>query len=183
MKTRGRILDIKISYPSHRAVISFEVAAKPEDCEKYIGKDLNVSFTQYREHRSLTQNGYYWALLTQVAKVQHISLSCLHNMLLREYGQPLIIAGQLVRTPIPDTEEAENIALEASTFHIRPTSEVREGKDGILYRTYIFLRGSHEYDTAEMTRLIDGLVEMAKESGVETLTPDELRRLAQYDTE
>ena len=51
------------------------------------------------------------------------------------------------------------------------------GNDGIAYRTYIVLRGSSEYDSKEMSRLIEGLVETAKEQGIETLTPDELRKL------
>ena len=31
---------------------------------------------------------------------------------------------------VPDTTEAEETALEAETFHIRPTSQVKQGKDG-----------------------------------------------------
>jgi hypothetical protein len=40
-----------------------------------------------------------------------------------------------------------------------------------------FLRGSHTYDTKEMSRLIDGVVEAAKELGIETLTPEQLERM------
>jgi 16S rRNA U1498 N3-methylase RsmE len=39
------------------------------------------------------------------------------------------------------------------------------------------MRGSHTYNTAEMSRLIDATVEEAKELGVETLTPDQLERM------
>lgn len=46
-----------------------------------------------------------------------------------------------------------------------------------MYRTYLMLRGSHTYDTKEMSVLINGLVEECKEQGIETLTPDELRRM------
>mgnify|MGYP003209610849 CR=1 FL=1 len=38
-------------------------------------------------------------------------------------------------------------------------------------------RGSHEYDTAEMAKLIDGTVSDAKELGIETMTPTQLKEI------
>ena len=49
--------------------------------------------------------------------------------------------------------------------------------NGKLYRVYVVMRGSHTYDTKEMSRLIDGTVQEAKEHGIETLPPDELERM------
>ena len=74
-------------------------------------------------------------------------------------------------------KEAEETALEAESFHIRPTSQVKQGKDGKMYRTYTVLAGSSTYDTKEMSELINGLVSECKEQGIETLTPDELARM------
>ena len=51
--------------------------------------------------------------------------------------------------------------------------------DGKAYRVYLLLRGSHTYNTAEMSSLIDGTVQDAKEQGIETATPDELERMKQ----
>ena len=42
------------------------------------------------------------------------------------------------------------------------------------YRGY---KGSHELNTAEMAKLIDGTVYECKEAGIETLTPNELERM------
>ncbi len=39
------------------------------------------------------------------------------------------------------------------------------------------IRGSHTYDNKEMSALIDGTVEDAKEMGIETLSPGEIERL------
>ena len=41
------------------------------------------------------------------------------------------------------------------------------------------MRGSHTYDTKEMSRLIDGAVFEAQALGIETLPPDELERMKQ----
>ena len=45
-----------------------------------------------------------------------------------------------------------------------------------FYKVY---RGSHTYDTKEMSALIDGTVADAKELGIETATPNELMRMKQ----
>ncbi len=84
---------------------------------------------------------------------------------------------QAVYVVIPDTEEAEKHVEESETYHLKPTSQVKEGKDGRMYRTYMMLRGSSDYDSREMSKLIDGLVAEAKELGIETLTPEELHEM------
>ena len=102
----------------------------------------------------------------------------MHNTMLRKYGRTAKLGGNTVFVVIPDTEEAENEALESETYHIRPTSQVKEGTDGCSYRTYQLLRGSHEYNSEEMAVLIDGLIYECKSvGGIETLPPKELERL------
>ena len=116
-------------------------------------------------------------LLSRLAEVAGISKPRAHNLMLRRYGQNLMIAGQMAYLVVPDTTEAEETALEVETFHIRPTSQVKQGKDGKAYRTYTVLAGSSTYDTKEMSELINGLVAECKEQGIETLPPEELARM------
>lgn len=66
---------------------------------------------------------------------------------------------------------------EAQLYHLRPTSQVKAGKNGEMYRTYMMLKGSSVYDTREMSMLIDGLVSECREAGIETLPPEELERM------
>ena len=101
-------------------------------------------------------------------------------MALRLYGQPEVYEGKGVYMTIPDTDDARKKADNAMDYHLSPTSQVREGNDGVMYRTYKLLRGSHTYNTEEMARLIDGMITMCKESGIpdaEIATPDEKRIL------
>lgn len=133
--------------------------------------------TPHKERRTRTQNAYYWVLVSKMADKLRESKNRVHNTLLRSYGRPLYIGGQLVTTYIPDTEEAENIALEAETFHIKPTSQIKTGQKGQTLRTYILLKGSSDYDTAEMSALVDGAVIEAQGMGIETLTPAELESM------
>lgn len=138
---------------------------------------LDVEIKKQRKRRSLDANAYYWKLVSEIADAIHVSKPYMHNYLLRKYGQIEVIDGQGVYMVIPDTESAQKSIDEAQTYHLKPTSQVKEGKDGIMYRTYMMLKGSSEYDTKEMSHLIDGLVGECKELGIETLPPEELGRM------
>ena len=101
--------------------------------------------------------------------------------MLRDFGQMQFVGDKCVCMEIPDTDEAEEQVIEATTYHLKPTSGVMVGKDGITYRVYVMLRGSHEYSTKEMSILLDGLIEEAKGLGIPTLTPDELAEIRMYE--
>lgn len=160
-----------------------ENASEP-DIEKLMDKPLRVKAVQWREKRSLNANAYYWLQLSKLAELFDVSKPRMHNFLLRKYGAVEMFDGAGAYIRIPDTEKAEETALEASTHHIRPTSQVIVGKDGVNYRTYIMLKGSSDYNTKEMSELIDGLVWECKESGIETLPPEEIDRMMQsYEQE
>lgn len=142
-----------------------------------VSKKYDAEIKQHREKRSLSANAYYWQLLSKLADMLEVSKPFAHNLMLRRYGRPETLGGKLTYLVVPDTEEAEQQALEAETFHIKPTSQTKNGNDGQTYRTYVLLRGSSGYDTKEMSALIDGLVNECKAVGIETLTPEEIARL------
>lgn len=145
-----------------------EIAAAVEP-----GKTYTVDIKQYRKKRSLDSNALYWSVLTQLAKAAGISNPAAHNIMLRRYGQIERYGEQNVYVVLPDTPEAEEKADNAETYHLKPTSQVKEGKDGKTYRTYMLLRGSSTYDSAEMSRLIDGLLDECKQMGLDVLTEQE----------
>lgn len=132
---------------------------------------------EHRAKRSLNQNSYYWALLAKVAEKSSISRNRCHNEMLASYGQDEYVDDRLVYVTIPDNEKAEREAMEAETYHLRPTSSVMDGNDGMLYRVWVMLRGSHTYNTAEMRRLLEGMIDEAKQLGIETLPEEELEML------
>ena len=128
-----------------------------------------VDIKRHRKRRSLDQNAMYWSILGQIAKALGISNSKAHNIMLRRYGQLERYGEQIVYVVLPDTEEAAEQADEAETYHLKPTSQVKAGKDGNNYRTYLLLRGSSTYDSSEMSRLVNGLLDEAKELGIEMI--------------
>lgn len=52
-------------------------------------------------------------------------------------------------------------------------------KDNGNFASYLMIKGSSEYNTAEMSHFIDRIVEEAQGLGIETATPDELERMKQ----
>lgn len=185
----GKLKQPIIDFATHKlnAVIEInenygEAYDSLKDCEK-----ISVEIKPYRKKRSLDANAYYWALITKLSMIIGLSNPEWHNYMLRRYGQPEVIEGKCVYMTIPDTLEAEEKVNNATDYHLQPTSQVREGNDGIMYRTYKLLRGSHTYDTAEMARLIDGLIYECRQAGIPDsaiATPDEKRLLKEkYNVE
>lgn len=146
-------------------------------------KDKVFELKEHRKKRTLTQNAYYWTLATQIAHKVNLSVAEVHNRLLRDFGQLEIIEGSAVRTPLPDTEETERKVNRMSTVHLKPTSQISVGTDGVTYRTYVLLRGSSTYNTLEMTQLLNGCIQEARQQGIETLTPAELERMRRDEEE
>ena len=155
-----------------RDLVLFLMGADPE---------IKWDLREHKEKRSRSQNSYYWALIGEVAKKTGISSSAIHNRNLRDLGLVLRINDALVPVYLPDTDEAESQALEAETYHIKPTSSIKMGRDGRAYRCYVMLRGSSTFQTDEMKAFLDLLIQEAKALGIETATPDELERMRQYE--
>ena len=160
MESKGTLTQVSRDWETGKFQVTFQLDQDISgQLEVLKQKALRITAKQWREKRSLDANSYYWVLIAKLAETMHISKPRAHNLMLRRYGQNLTIDGHGAYIRIPDTEKAEEMALEASEYHIRPTSQVVTGKDGVNYRTYIMLMGSRQYDTAEMSHLIDGLVD------------------------
>ena len=182
MKFTGKLKQPIIDFMTHRLTILFEpnedfgqAYEELKDCDK-----LSLEIKPYRRKRSLDANRYYWALLTKLAGILGTSNAELHNILLSKHGFMEIVDGKMLPIPIPDTDAASKQVMESQVYHLKPTSDVRMGNDGVMYRTYIMLRGSSTYDTAEMSRLIDGLVGDCRDVGMtdaEIASPEERRIL------
>lgn len=178
----GKLKQPVFDYITGRLVLLFEpnedfreAYEELKDCDK-----LSLEIKKYRAKRSLDANAYYWTLITKFAKVLETSNAEAHNRMLQLYGYPELVDEKSFLVVVPDTEEAHRKVMQAEEYHLKPTSDVREGNDGIMYRTYVLLRGSRTYNTEEMSRLINGLISECKEIGIsdrEIATPDEKRIL------
>ena len=167
---RGRILTPPAMGINRKWQISLELDEQPDFYDRLKDKDISVEIKQYRQKRSLNANAYFHTLVDKIAAKQRVTHTEIHNRLIADYGT---LDDQINNIILDDSIPW----LRLETIHLRPTTATRTMDNGKLYRVYLVMRGSHTYDTAEMSRLIDGTVEEAKALGIETLTNDEIERM------
>lgn len=143
-----------------------------------INPDARWDVTEHKKKRTLSQNAYYWTLINEVARKQHRSVPYVHNTELRAARYARWFEDELVLVSIPDTDEAEALVMEQTEYHLAPTNR-REGEK----RVYVMLRGSSDFNTAEMSHLLDLLIQDAQALGIETMTETELARIRAYEQE
>lgn len=166
----GTIVDIIRTFEKKYRV-TFEV----DSIDEINGLDgiLNIEVKKARGKRSLNANAYFHLLVGKIAEKNHTSKAFTKNLLMARYGQEEFVGGERyiisVLSSIP-MGEREDIHTKAIGY-----GEVK-GKE---FTHYCVLRPTHEYDTKEMSVLIDGTVEEAKELGIPTMTPDEIERIKQ----
>lgn len=167
----GRIAGASRDWKTGKCHITIETEHLPPEFDALAGYDaIDITMCKHRVRRSLDANAYFHVLCTRIAEKLKQTVTEAKNDLIAEWGQP----DQDIRTVILD----DGIDWrKVEPLHLRPTKAVRMLDNGRLYRVYIVMRGSHTYDTKEMSRLIDGAVETARELGIETLTPDQLARM------
>lgn len=171
MKTQARITDIGRSEMTGRSYIRLEVQGDVDTSLK--DKELDLTLTPHREKRSLDANAYYYVLLSKMAEKLHTSVNELHNITLSRYGYPEIYENSLVTMALRadiDPNRLEGI-------HLKATGHITTNSKGTDFMNYIVMRGSHTFNTLEMSHLIDGVISEAKELGIDTITPDEKARM------
>lgn len=178
----GLLYHIAFPHDSDYPILSLSVKSKKEELfqmfDKLKGVDpVAIKIGKATTKRSLDANSYYWLLLGKLSKALNISNPYCHNLMLRRYGTFEEFDGQVAYWVLPDTDDATKKADEAETYHIKPTSQVRQGKDGVMYRTYILLKGSHDYTKEEFSKLLEGLVDECKHAGIETRSKEEIDSL------
>lgn len=137
-------------------------------------KGIMWDLSEHKEHRkrSLDSNAYFHVLADKLRQKLGISLARCKNHLIADYGQILYLGDEPM---IYKTNAPEEYMMELETLHTKCVKVTTEnGREVFFYRVY---RGSHEYNTEEMSRLINGTVEECKAQGIETATPDEIARM------
>lgn len=141
------------------------LATKKE--KKYV-----ADIKEYRERRSLDANAYMWVLVGKLSGRLGLPPEEIYRAAIRDVGDNYEV------TPIRnDALERWKVIWQSNGLgwlceEIGPSKH--EG-----YTNVRNFYGSSAYDKAQMSRLIDNIVQDCKAQGIETLTPDELARLTE----
>lgn len=135
------------------------------------GKEYELEIKQHRKKRSLNANNYSWKLTDELANkliVAGVKLSkeeCHAEMIFR-YGQLMLDENEM---PITMSVLKGVKVTDFYPYAKEVGTGTVKGKEFTHYRIY---RGSHTYDTKEMSIFISGIVEECKEQGIDTDLPE-----------
>lgn len=136
-------------------------------------KLLEIILKPFRKKRSRDANNYFWVLADKLSAKIRIPKEDIYRSYIKDIGDNCEVL------PI------RNDALERFCYNWEHehgkkrlgwmTERFPSKLDG--YTNVIAYYGSSTYDTAQMSRLIEFIVQDCKENGIETMTPDEEARL------
>lgn len=173
MDSKGKLFSVTKDILSRKLIVAFQIETEPiDELNNLQGMDLSIKVSKYRQKRSLDANAYFHVLVGKLADVLGISKSECKNSLICSYGQQDFLEdGQpvVIKSNIPI-----KTMMNQELLHCLPCGADKNNADVTFYKVF---RGSHTYNTKEMSILINGTVEECKLQGIETLPPAELERL------
>lgn len=169
MEFTGKICEVSRDFITKKPMIKFLINEEPNGIEDLEYKDLKIKVNKTTKPRSLDANAYFHVLCDKLRQKLGMSMARMKNILITSYGQIYYIDGQAIvyktNAPIEAVQELEEIHMKF----------IKIGEDGAYwYRLY---RGSHTYNSQEMHQLLEGTISEAQAQGIETRTPDEIRKM------
>lgn len=149
--------------PEGACLISFAVedTTVQEELAKTGDKRLVIDAQVFREARSKRANRYVWQLLDKMAKVLGTRKETLYKLEISRYG--VFTDMEVIQEAIPILERYFRV--------VERFDDGYEERHTVTVRCYY---GSSKYNSKEMSDFINGVVNDAKEIGVETATYDEI---------
>lgn len=123
--------------------------------------DLKID--KHRNKRSLDANNYAWHLINEIANALRMSKEEVYLRMLKDYGQREYVSMLANVNPNRISKYYE----EQGTFK----------HNNNTFKSYMLYIGTSQYDSKEMSIFIDGLVQEARNLGIETLEDIEIENL------
>lgn len=167
---KGRLIDLSFGM-NRKQRITIEVDADfREKFNQLKDSDISIEIKKYREKRSKDANAYFHVLVNKIAETQGLGNDEVKKSLVIEYGAlAKDDEGNTVGFKLPASVKIESIYPYAKVFDIRE-------ENNRIFNCYLVYKHTHEMDSKEMARLIDGAIYVAKDLGIETDTPEQLAR-------
>lgn len=171
---KGRLIDLARGMNGKQRVTVELDGDFREAFDRLQPADVEVEIRKFRLKRSKNANAYFHLLVGKIAEVRGLGIEEVKKLMVTEYGT---IArdddGLKVGFKLPASVDVESIYPYVKCFDTR----VENGKS---FNCYLVFKATHEMNTAEMARLIDGTIQEAKDLGIETDTPEQLEKYKSY---
>lgn len=132
-------------------------------------KPWRCKLTEWRERRSLDANAYFWVLVDKLAQVLNVGKEELYKRYIRDVGgssQVVCVKEDAADTLISGWSH-NGLGWQAE----RVPSKLPGCVNVVLYY------GSSTFDTAQMSRLIELVIQDCQAVDIETKTPDEIEEM------
>lgn len=131
---------------------------------------VSIEIKKASKHRSLSANNYAWALIDKIAAKTGVPESEVYQQAIREIGGVSDYYGM--------KEEAFEAFSEIWTKgHLGRQVQVIPGSAKPGWINVRAWKGSSDFDSAQMARLIDSLIQEAESQGIPTVTEKEIERM------
>lgn len=128
-------------------------------------KEVRIEIKRYNKQRSLDANAYAWVLIDKIAEAMHVTKTFVYQMAIREIGgvSETVCVQQEKVERMKAWWTAKGLGWQVDEF----PSKIQGCMNLTLYC------GSSEYDSSQMSRLIELLIQEAEGLGISTITPNE----------
>lgn len=158
---RGKLKEL-IPLKGGKYIVTIELDGDFPEFDKLKEKNVDITVEEHKEKRSKEANSYMWVLCEKIARKIGVTKYDVYKQAIREVGvfQDMVISEKAKNT-FRIVWEAYGAGYFIEDF-------------GMYIRAYY---GSHNYNTAQMSRVIDYIVSEAKALNIDTLTPNEIINL------
>lgn len=118
---------------------------------------------EHKNKRSLNSNSYLWVLCTKIADIINLSKEEVYVKMLEDYGVSLLV-------PLTPNDNPDGFFKYYKYFD----NGSLNNKECVWYKVF---KGSSEYDSKEMSHLLNGVVQEAKNLGIMTLDEIEIQEM------
>lgn len=173
MKITGKIVGANIDFRTGKPTVSFEVNEKNDfkllvDEMRGIEK-LSIEVKPFRQRRSLDANAYCWVLIDRIAEKVGESKEAVYRQYITNIGgnsEAVCVKNNAVKR-LCDGWRRNGIGWQTEAFD----SKIEGCTNVILYY------GSSVYDSAQMARLLDLIIQDCKALGIPTETPAKIAEM------
>ena len=173
MRITGKIAGANIDFRTRKPMLSLEVNELNDfkqlvddmnGCEK-----LSIEIKPFRARRSLDANAYSWVLMDKLSEKLNESKEAIYREYIKHIGgnSEIVCVKNSAVERLCEVWSKNGIGWQTDTM----PSKIEGCTNVILYY------GSSTYDTSQMSRLLDLIIQDCKEQGIPTETPDEIARL------
>lgn len=170
MKFRAKIINLNPNIATRNIEVKLmliNAVHKTSEIDFLKHTEIDIDIDKHRDKRSLNANAYMWTLLRELANTVKTTEDELYEDYIRKYGvyQFLVVKPSAVET------------LKKQFKIIDELGEIKiNGQTGIQLKAFFT---TSTYNSKEMARIIEAIVQDCKAIGIETRSPEEIKSMCE----